>query len=120
MGPVLIPVGLSIQVGFCYIPICSIPKYADYVDEEYQRLADMAREIIKNDPISSPTIMKKGFIFCTDGKECPIETLWRQMLDSIRETQPASLLNQLDTLEEVFHHLHGNDELILFYQLDRE
>lgn len=75
MGLVLIQVELSAHVGFDSLTICLILIFADHVDEEYQRFTDMAREIIKNDPDLQPYYHEKGFTFCMDGNEGPMETL---------------------------------------------
>ena len=65
--------------------------------------------MIKNDPGLLPFYFERGFTFCTDGKEGELNTLWEQMFDNIKETQPASRWNELKDPDAVYRHLHGNN-----------
>ena len=79
----------------------------DYVDKIYEVLADKAQDLIKNDPDLQPHYFERGFTFCTDGKDGEMNTLWEQMFDNIKETQPAEMWNELKDSDAVYHHLHG-------------
>lgn len=81
----------------------------DYVDKVYERLADKAQALIRNDPELHPHYFERGFTFCTDGKEGGMNTLWEQMFDNIKETQPAAMWNELKDPTSVYRHLHGQN-----------
>ena len=91
---------------------CTLSKVdhkPDYVDKVYGKLADEAQALIKNDRELRPHYFERGFTFCTDGKDGEMNTLWEQMFDNIKETQPAAMWNELKDEGAIYHHLHGND-----------
>ena len=79
----------------------------DYVDKAYEKLADKAQTLIKNDPDLQPHYFERGFTFCTDGKDGDMNTLWEQMFDNIKKTQPAARWNEVKNPDAIYHHLHG-------------
>ena len=81
--------------------------HLDYVDDDYQRLADQAQDIIRQDADLQPYYFEHGFTFIVDGKEGELNTLWQQMLENVKSKQPRSNWEQLNTQEEVFQNLHG-------------
>ena len=83
----------------------------DYVDKVYEKLADKAQALIKNDPELQPHYFERGFTFCTDGADGEMNTLWEQMFDNIKETQPAANWNELKDPGTVYRHLHGEDSV---------
>ena len=38
-----------------------------------------------------------------------MNTLWEQMFDNIKETQPVARWNELENPDAIYHHLHGKD-----------
>ena len=38
-----------------------------------------------------------------------MNTLWEQMFENIKETQPAAMWNELEDPDDIYHHLHGKD-----------
>ena len=81
----------------------------DYVDKIYEKLADKAQALIKNDPELQPHYFERGFTFCTDGQDGEMNTLWEEMFDNIKKTQNASKWNELKDPDSVYRHLHGKN-----------
>lgn len=91
------------------------------MDPEYQKLADLSRQIIKDDPGLQPHYFERGFTFCTDGNPGNMSSLWEQMFENVKATQPESGWNLLDSPDAVFRHLHGNHaEPVSMQTLGRE
>lgn len=39
-----------------------------------------------------------------------MNTLWEQMFDNIKETQPAAMWNEVKDSATIYHHLYGKDD----------
>jgi sarcosine oxidase/L-pipecolate oxidase len=77
------------------------------MDKVYERLAEKAQELIKNDPGLNPHYHETGFTFCVDGNPGPLNTLWEAMLDNVQKNQPIFRWEELKSHDDIYRSLHG-------------
>jgi sarcosine oxidase/L-pipecolate oxidase len=82
---------------------------ADYSDVVYARLAAKSQRLIEADEGLKPHYYKQGMSFIWDGKPGPTTDFILNGIESVKKEQGASAVEYMNTPQEVFQRIHGQD-----------
>jgi sarcosine oxidase / L-pipecolate oxidase len=81
----------------------------DYADPIYRRLAEVAQDMIFQDPELQPWTFKQGMTYVCDGRPSRFTTTWTEERDQAKLRKGFA---ESTKRSDVFHRIHGSDALL--------